>query len=682
MLRLSSLGPKIVSAMLAVACIGIALLVGTTLLQLSWTQKREIAVLEEISTEKTLVRLNGEARLATDRLDWMLNGLDDQIKSIARLPDSAKAIESRNDVALAKGIGDQLRAIGFDGGIIIDEKMRVIGADRAGANLLGAASALGKVGWRTQVEKLIATNDPAKRVAWHTLAEIDPDTRNALLIEARETLGFLAAHPVFDDFGDVKGIILAYRMVRKREPALDDFTAQTGGAILMASRTGVSTFSGKKTEPSDWDQPTDGKVHLTSARQAVLCAPYRAVARICALRDLDEINRERDQLLKMGQSHAYELRIGMLVVAALALLLVGISSWGLARGLARPLGDVTRSVREVAVGQLDTPLLHRDRTDEIGAIANALFVMREALREREALHDGAKRAALAKLRQQKIEQAIAMFEASMRGVMSTVKTTITDLGATSQDLDEASRVAHQDALSAVDATETTSASTRYINVATAELSQSISGVTQRLRDTSEVMVECDTLAHSANDSVVLLDDAANQIVDVVRLISDVARHTNLLALNATIEAARAGEAGRGFSVVASEVKELAHQTAVATSTIAARIDGMRKATSDVVKATQKIAEMLSRAMAIVSEISGAMDVQERTSHEIAQSMSEASQAMEMVQSSVGSLKGTIDQSVKASSIFIEATYSIVQGSDVIDATIKTFLEEVADQEAA
>jgi len=76
-----------------------------------------------------------------------------------------------------------------------------------------------------------------------------------------------------------------------------------------------------------------------------------------------------------------------------------------------------------------------------------------------------------------------------------------------------------------------------------------------------------------NQQMRLLGDAANEIGKVTETISEILAQTNLLALNANIGAARAGAAGKGFSVVASEIKVLAQQTAIATEDIRQRIGG-------------------------------------------------------------------------------------------------------------
>ena len=97
-----------------------------------------------------------------------------------------------------------------------------------------------------------------------------------------------------------------------------------------------------------------------------------------------------------------------------------------------------------------------------------------------------------------------------------------------------------------------------------------------------------------------LSRAAQEIGDVVKLITAIAEQTNLLALNATIEAARAGEAGRGFAVVASEVKSLASQTAKATDEISSHILGMQGATQELVAAIKEIGGTIAQISDIAS----------------------------------------------------------------------------------
>ena len=127
-----------------------------------------------------------------------------------------------------------------------------------------------------------------------------------------------------------------------------------------------------------------------------------------------------------------------------------------------------------------------------------------------------------------------------------------------------------------------------------------------------------------------MSKAAQQIGDVVKLINAIAEQTNLLALNATIEAARAGEAGRGFAVVASEVKSLASQTAKATDEISAHILGMQHATQESVVAIKEIGDTIGRVSQIAGQIASVVQQQSSATQEIARNVQNVAQGTQQV----------------------------------------------------
>ncbi|MGY8632784.1 methyl-accepting chemotaxis protein [Bradyrhizobium sp. 14AA] len=130
---------------------------------------------------------------------------------------------------------------------------------------------------------------------------------------------------------------------------------------------------------------------------------------------------------------------------------------------------------------------------------------------------------------------------------------------------------------------------------------------------------------------------AERIGSVIQLIATIARQTNLLALNSTIEAARAGDLGRGFAIVAQEVKSLAAETAQATVEISDQIGGIQAATSEAVGEITEIGVIITRISEIAMAAVGSIEEQKATGQSIALNLQEAAAKTVHVASSAGAV---------------------------------------------
>ncbi|MEM7569538.1 MAG: nitrate- and nitrite sensing domain-containing protein [Pseudomonadota bacterium] len=187
------------------------------------------------------------------------------------------------------------------------------------------------------------------------------------------------------------------------------------------------------------------------------------------------------------------------------------------------------------------------------------------------------------------------------------------------------------------ATNSAAQSSQAIAAAAEEMTVSLSEVTQQVNATQSLVDETSTEARTVSESLSGLTDAAQRIAQVVTIISEIAEQTNLLALNATIEAARAGEAGKGFAVVASEVKTLANQTSSSLEDIRKGVSVMEDEVENAVSRVQSIARKTEELSERSTSVSDSVSQQSGVTQEIAQSIQSASANVGEVVDKIGRL---------------------------------------------
>ena len=181
------------------------------------------------------------------------------------------------------------------------------------------------------------------------------------------------------------------------------------------------------------------------------------------------------------------------------------------------------------------------------------------------------------------------------------------------------------------------ASAQTVASASEQLAASIAEISTRMAKAAEASSDASEEAARTNATVQALVTAADRIGAVVNLINEIASQTNLLALNATIEAARAGEAGRGFAIVANEVKSLANQTAKATGDIAAQIASVQQEAGRAVSAIGSIGKIISQVQELSAGVTASVSQQDSATKEIAMRVTQVVNEIEEVSRNVNTV---------------------------------------------
>jgi methyl-accepting chemotaxis protein len=365
-------------------------------------------------------------------------------------------------------------------------------------------------------------------------------------------------------------------------------------------------------------ESADAIMQGSSAMKAALLSDQQTVES-----ESDEIVGETERLIMM-------LAVGgFLLGGALALLL--------GKGISRPMTAMCKAMRELASGKFDVVLPGLGRRDELGEMASAVeeFKLQAiAKAERDAAAQDAHNRAGSAARRAELIRFADDFEAAVGAIVSNVSASAVQLESAAGTLTRTAETTQSLSSHVAGASEEASSNMQSVAAATEELSTSVDEIGRRVRESNRIAEAAVLQAQQTDGRIGKLSRAAQQIGDVVKLITAIAEQTNLLALNATIEAARAGEAGRGFAVVASEVKSLASQTAKATDEISSHISGMQGATKESVAAIKEIGGTIAQISNIASTIASAVEQQSSATQEIARSVQNVAQGTQEVAANI------------------------------------------------
>jgi methyl-accepting chemotaxis protein len=276
-----------------------------------------------------------------------------------------------------------------------------------------------------------------------------------------------------------------------------------------------------------------------------------------------------------------------------------------------------------------------------------------------------------------MDAAIATFRARIENMLMTVGQSAQQMKAAAMSLLTASDHTMQRAEGALRGSNEASVNVETAAAAAEELSASIKEISRRLAQASEVVRSATADATATNDDIAALARVAQRIGDVVKLIQDIAEQTNLLALNATIEAARAGEAGRGFAVVASEVKSLAVQTAKATGEITKEISSVQSSTGEAVVAIRAITQRMQDINVHTSEVVGAIEHQEAATSEISHNVTSAAAESRAAVAAFGDVASGITQTRTSAQMVLAASEQVENATVKLRAEVESFLGTVA-----
>lgn len=275
-----------------------------------------------------------------------------------------------------------------------------------------------------------------------------------------------------------------------------------------------------------------------------------------------------------------------------------------------------------------------------------------------------------------VRELASDFDDSVRGVIDEVARSAVSMQDSARTLADVAKESREKTILVAAAAVETSHTSSTVAAASEELSASITEISKQVQLSAQVTQEATEMASAVTESMQALLEQTNSINQVTEFIDNVASQINLLALNATIESARAGEAGRGFTVVASEVKNLAGQTAKAAGDISQQVRDILKASSQAETQIQRIVSIINQISSNTASIAAAIEEQSAATGEIAKNVTETSAAADDVSRNITIVEQGTEQTNTSSEDVLRSAEKLDMQTTLLREKVDAFLMRV------
>ena len=388
---------------------------------------------------------------------------------------------------------------------------------------------------------------------------------------------------------------------------------------------------------------------------------------------------ELDRLLAV-RNDGFRWRLwSMLGIAGAVTVLALLTAWLAARSILHSINGLDRRIRELGSSDIAAELPEARGRDEIAQIARAVGFFRDAIVEKLNTTSAAQMEVAthaAAERKREMQGLAVAFERAVGEIVNHVSSIAAEMESSAAAMTRTAESTQGLSTTLATASQQSSTHVQSVAAATEELATSVGEIDRQLRQSREIATDAVEQARHADARIGELSKSGSRIGDVVNLITAIAEQTNLLALNATIEAARAGVAGKGFAVVAQEVKQLAAQTAKATSEIGTQVAGIQSATSETVGAMKAISGTIGQIAEIGTAIAATIHQQDTATKEISRSVQEAATGTSRVAHDIGDVSRGASETGAASAQVLSSARELANESRRLKSEMDKFLATV------